>query len=599
MEKNKIYLTIASTTLVLVLLSSAVVAQSSQGTPTPENWINLITQTPGGAWRPTSGATEYPWVCSPSGNPERTGYTDSPGPLSNHTLWRANIPLHNWAFGVVANGTVYTLSMDQNALFALDSNTGQELWHYSLPITEETPASYSIFGPWRNDNWIQLVKNQILAGKGDENKTMMIGTQSGDLEWISPAGRVALVSPPGTVFDKTYAVFLTFWDEQRTICYELRYDEQIKMTKIWESSSVSDRLSYYEGKIYGVVHGSKWVSCADAATGDLIWNYTTPDPEREFYQHAVIADGKAYFPMSYANKVVVLDANTGTFLWDLVIDDADYFNYVAVANGRLYISGGTESKVYCVNATDGTQLWEFQTGGAPEYYYPIIAQDKVYFTSAAEPFTGFPMPGTYSGYVYCLDAMTGDLIWKYLTPEATVNGWIADGKMYSSTPFGYLWCWGAGPTTTDISLTSSSITSGESVVISGSVTDMSPFSQQHPDLQSPVVAGVPVVLSYVNDGTWADFATVNTDSTGTFMYTWTPSSEGTYKVVARFEGNDAYYWSSAQKTIQVSQAPPSAGPIVPEQPTGGLTTTQIAIIAAVIVVAVAGIGAYWVLRKRK
>jgi outer membrane protein assembly factor BamB len=583
---------LALTLTVAALMANTQLVQAQATTPTPSEWIKLITTTPDGAYRHMQGITNHPWVCSPSCNPERTGYTDGPGPSSGHVLWRANVPLHNWGFGVVANGTVYTLSMDQNTLFALDAYTGEEIWHYSLPITEEMPARYSIFGPWRNDNWIHIVKNQVLAGYGNDNKTIMVGAPTGTLEWLSPEGRVALVCPPGTVFDRGYAVYLTFWETQRTICYELLYDEQIKMTKRWDSTNVSDRLSYFEGKVYGVVHNSKWASCVDARTGNLIWNYTTPDPEREFYQHAVISDGKVYLPMSYTNKVVVLDAETGTFLWDLVIEDADYFNYVAVSHDKLYISGGTECRIYCVSASNGTLLWKFDTAGPTEYYYPIIAQDKVYVASAAAPFTGFPMPGTYPGYVYCLDAMTGELIWEYLTPQAVVNSWIADGNLYASTPFGYLWCWGKGPTEMTVATTSQSVASGQSIVIYGRLQDISPFSQQNPELQSPWVASVPVVLSYVDlaTGTWTDFATVTTSSDGTFIYGWTPSSEGAYAIVARFEGNDAYYWSSAKTTIQVSPASPQSA--TAEQVQSAVDAMQpivTALVALVVIAIVIGV----------
>lgn len=579
-KTKKITLAILIVILVSYAFVSSLMLASAQTSATPSNWVNLITQTPNGAWSPKSGVTEYPWVCSPAANPERTGYTDSPGPNSNHVLWRKDISLHNWAFGVVANGTVYTLSMDQNALFALDAYTGETIWQYNLPLTDYPPSKYSIFGSWLNDNWVHLANNQVLTGRGDENKTMIIGAQSGALEWISPEGRVALIAPPGTVFANEYAVYLTLISEKRTICYKLAYDEQIKMTKVWESSSVADRLSYYQGKVYGTIHGSKWVSCAAADTGELLWNYTTNDPDREFYQHAAIADGKAYYPMSYANKIVVLDANTGNFLWDLVIDESDYFNNVAVANGKVFISGGTESRIYCIDAANGNRLWDFKPDGPSEYYHPTVAQDKVYFCSAAAPFEGYPMPGTFAGYMYCIDAKTGDLIWRYLTEEAPVNAWLADGNVYASVPFGHLWCWGKGPTTTTLAADSQG-----KVALYGSVTDMSPFSEQYPDLQSPLVSGVPVVLSYVKDGAWMDFATVNTASDGSYMYTWAPPSEGTYKIVARFEGNDAYGWSSAQVVI-------NSGSSQITDYTWHFVGLGITIIAAIVVAAL-------VLRKRK
>ena len=589
-----------SVCLILLLTFSVFIANTTsveaQNSQTPANWINLITQTPGGAWRPISGTTNYPWTCSPGGNPERTSYTDSPGPQTNHTLWRKDLALHNWAFGVVDNGAVYTVSMDQNALYALDANTGETLWQYNLPLPLSNETGNQILGPWNNDNFIHLMGNLIFAGWGDARKTMAVGTQSGNLEWISPeASRVSLVCPPGTVFENSYAVYLTSHNTEPivTTCYKFTYDEQTRMAKIWESANVGERISYYDGKVYGAPDASRWVSCANAATGDLVWNFTLPASAGEydvFYQHPVIANGKAYFPLE-TNKLEVLDANTGQFLWEYVTE-GDYVENVAVANGKLYVTGGSEAKLYCLDASNGNKLWEFQAAGPLDYYNPILAGDKVYFSSAAAPYEGFPLAGTYAGYMYCADANTGALIWKYLTPQTCVNVWVADGNLYSPTPFNQFWCWGAGPTTTSISVTSAQLSSSQSIAISGSVTDMSPFSQQHPDVQSPLVSGAKVILSYAKDGAWTDFATTNTASDGTFMQTWTPPGEGAYKLVARFEGTNDYQWSSGQAVVQVSPAP-TVAPTSTEQP-----STDMYVIAAAAVVVIVVVAAL-VLRKRK
>jgi outer membrane protein assembly factor BamB len=585
-----------SISLIIMLTFSAFIAATvsvnAQNSQTPTNWVNLITQTPEGAWRPTSGTTTTPWICSPGGDSERTSYTTSSGPQTNHTLWRANIALHTWAFGVVDNGAVYTLSMDQNTLYAIDAYTGETFWQYNLPLVNET-SRYSILGAWNNDNFLHIAGNLIFAGYGDDKSTMAVGTQSGNLEWISPeSSRISLICPPGTVFDNAYAVYLTSHntDPIVTTCYKLIYDEQVKMTKIWETANVAERISYYDGKVYGAPDSSTWASCANAATGELVWNYSLPSTAGEydlFYQHPVLANGKAYFPL-ISNKLEVLDANTGQLLWEHVTE-GDYINNVAVANGKLYVTGGSEAKLYCIDAANGNKIWEFQAAGPLDYYNPIIAGDKVYFSSAAASYEGFPLPGTYEGYVYCVNANTGALIWKYLTPETCVNVWIADGNLYSPTPFNQIWCWGAGPTTTEISVTSSQIATDQNVVVSGSVTDMSSFSQQYPEEQSPLVSGAQVILSYVKDGTWTDFATTATSSDGTFIQTWTPPGEGTYKIVARFEGTNDYKWSSDQTLIQVSSTGSS-----------GLSsiTFLLALVAAVIVILVAVAIAVYILKRK-
>jgi outer membrane protein assembly factor BamB len=599
--KIRVFQALIAVALILLLTFSAFVAgiQSAEAqstTSTPENWVNLITQTSEGAYRPESGITSYPWTCSPGGNPSRTGYTDSPAVKTNHTLWRNDIAFHTWAFGLAANGTVYAISMDQNALFAFDAHTGEIIWQYNLPLplTNET-STYSMLGAWNNDNFIHLAQNQIFAGYGDKMKTAAFGSESGALEWVSPEdSRISLICPPGTVFSNAFAVYITSHNTEPvvTTCYKLAYSEQIKMTKIWESANVAERISYYDGKVYGANDASKWVSCANAATGDLVWNYTLPSSAGEydvFYQHPVIADGKAYFPLE-TNKLECLDANNGNLIREFVTE-GDYVENLAVAYGKAYLIGGSESKLYCYDTTTGDQLWTFQAAGPIDYYTPVVADGLIYIPSAAATYEGFPYPGTYAGYMYCVDATTGDLVWKYLIPVAATCIWLADGNLYTTTPFGQIWCWGAGPTTTGISVTSSQLTTVQSLTISGSVTDMSPFSQQHPDIQSSQVSGVPIVLSYIKDGTWTDFATVNTASDGKYMYTWTPPNEGAYKVVARFEGNNAYYWSSAQAVVQVNSSSSAANS------NAGIPTEYFVVTVAVFAVTVVVVAL--ILRKRK
>ena len=120
--------------------------------------------------------------------------------------------------------------------------------------------------------------------------------------------------------------------------------------------------------------------------------------------------------------------------------------------------------------------------------------------------------------------------------------------------------------------------------------DVSPFSQQYPDEQSPLVSGAQVILSYVKDGTWTDFATTTTASDGSFMQTWTPPGEGAYKIVARFEGTNDYKWSSGQAVLQVGSAGSSAL---------SLTTILLFVVAAVAIILVAIAIAVLILRRKQ
>ena len=119
------------------------------------------------------------------------------------------------------------------------------------------------------------------------------------------------------------------------------------------------------------------------------------------------------------------------------------------------------------------------------------------------------------------------------------------------------------------------------------------------------ITGVPVALCAIDsDGNYIDIGTATTEGYyGTFGLAWIPTEEGTYKIVASFEGDESYGSSGAATYVTVGPAPTSGGDIEPEpepepEPTP-LISTEIAIAIAVIAAVVIGVVAFVFLRRRK
>ena len=112
------------------------------------------------------------------------------------------------------------------------------------------------------------------------------------------------------------------------------------------------------------------------------------------------------------------------------------------------------------------------------------------------------------------------------------------------------------------------------------------------------IYGVPVALCAIaDDGTYFDLGTTTSDGYyGTFGMTWTPEAEGTFKIIASFEGSDAYGSSAAATFVTVGPAAAAGGTIEPEHP---IVSTDVAIVIAVVAVVAIGAIAYIFLRKRK
>ena len=121
--------------------------------------------------------------------------------------------------------------------------------------------------------------------------------------------------------------------------------------------------------------------------------------------------------------------------------------------------------------------------------------------------------------------------------------------------------------------------------------------------------GVTVILCAVDpNGNYMDIDRTTSDAYGHWALAFKPELEGTYQIIATFEGSGAYYGSTSTTYLTVDPAPVVSSPIdnepvdtTPvdaEEPTTGFITTEIAIIAAVAAVAVIGVAAYWIIKRK-
>jgi len=118
----------------------------------------------------------------------------------------------------------------------------------------------------------------------------------------------------------------------------------------------------------------------------------------------------------------------------------------------------------------------------------------------------------------------------------------------------------------------------------------------------PAVNGVPVSLTAVDpNGNYMNIGTVTSDGSGIFMYQWTPTTPGLYKIYATFSGSNSYFSSYAETGATVANAAATATPTQTSVPSNLATTsdlmTYIAVVGIAIIIAIAIVGAL-ILRKK-
>jgi hypothetical protein len=219
--------------------------------------------------------------------------------------------------------------------------------------------------------------------------------------------------------------------------------------------------------------------------------------------------------------------------------------------------------------------------------------------------------------IRCLDAYTGKEIW-------TLDGWgsgeqgkaadfaVADGYMVYLNGYDMqIYCVGKGPSAMTIDAPMTAITQGSSLVIRGTITDISAGTKQKeqdarfPDgvpavsdqsvgdwmayvyMQKPRptdTTGVPVTMSILDsNGNYREIGKVTSNSDGFYSLNWKPDITGSYTVFASFGGSESYWPSHAVTAFAVDSAAPTTSPY----PETILPPTEMYIAAGIVAIIIA------------
>jgi hypothetical protein len=385
--------------------------------------------------------------------------------------------------------------------------------------------------------------------------------------------------------------------------------------------------------------GSSEIECGmDAKTGELLWGPVNRTVE-EFHEIGVIAAGDGYYVEhdKDINKAYVYSLETGKQIGSAIQLEGSSLSTLsrggAIAYGKCYIwdFGGYVNAIDLETAKiNWTYVPESAGYDTPYGVYPLwhfgthsIADGKL-FLSQGRMYD----PPLFSGAKkLALNCTTGEVVWSVLGTYAREPSAIADGYMVGYNSYdAQIYVFGKGPTQTTINAPNVGVSDAQSVVISGTVLDISTGttdsdrSARFPNGVAAVsdesqsdwmeyvymqqekpanATGVAVDL-YVLDsnGNYRIIGTTKTDTNGYYSYNWMPDISGAYTVYAVFEGSDSYYGSQATAAFAVDEPVATATP-QPTQPPSAADLYFVPAVAGLFVfVAIIGVVIILVLRKR-
>lgn len=318
----------------------------------------------------------------------------------------------------VAGGVVYFAS-NNSYFYALNSNSGAVIWKVNtVSIVDSSPT---------------VVGGVVYFGllpPGFGNCLNALNATDGSLLWqFNSNGGVE--SSPAVVNGVVYA------GSTNRYIYALNATNGALIWSYLTDGSIFSSPAIVNGVLYIGSRDGK-IYALNANNGTPIWSFQAGD---QIYASPAVLNDVVYFN-SDNGTVYALRASDGSEIWSAYIgsgsDHAD--DSPAVSGGIVYV--GARNGYYALNATTGSQIWFFtspySTRQTTGYVYSsaAVSGNVVYF-------------GSYDGYVFALNALTGDMIWGFRTGIFVFTSpALANGIVYVGSYDGNVYALGTLPNTT-------------------------------------------------------------------------------------------------------------------------------------------------------
>lgn len=265
----------------------------------------------------------------------------------------------------VADGRVFASTFAE-ALYALDAETGDALWTYSLDHQWGGPI---------------LAADDLVVATDDSRRVFAVDAETGREQWEYHYHEPLPATP--VVADGT--LYLGFDDRSALCAIEpetgaFRWEQAGPDDQWVEAMTVADGTVYAGWGLPGDEPGH--LLAIDAETGEEAWRLET---EQTVDTEPAVADETLY--VHSGGWLRAVDAETGRVLWRFDTEgafDRDFYHSIeppVVADGTVYV-GGYDATVYAVDAETGEQRWSYAFGqDVPLYVTPVLHRGSLYVGS--------------------------------------------------------------------------------------------------------------------------------------------------------------------------------------------------------------------------
>jgi outer membrane protein assembly factor BamB len=377
------------------------------------------------------------------GDAAQTGEQPGPGLEGDpELLWRFEgagvisvAPVVAEGLVVVGGGNGGLTNGGDGNLYALDAASGERGW--CIPTGGSFPGS-SAFA----DGLLIGAVNDPRVQLGAGSTIVALDPETGEEQWrIYTGGRAGdLLIDEETVFvPATGSLTALDLETGETVWTHTPDDEDAAITGL----AVADGMVYFT--TFSGLEQPYRIVALDARSGNEVWVREDSNDleESTFYSGGpVVADGLVFAGNSFGGFLAI-DAETGETVWSFVPSieswegaehDGMNFNTPAVVDGVVYIGTGSDNDgvdddgyLFALDAGTGEELWRYETGDAV-IMQPAIVDDVAWF-------------GDTSGLLHAVDTESGEELWTFELDGAlgSDSPVIVDGVLFIAHPDGSLY----------------------------------------------------------------------------------------------------------------------------------------------------------------
>jgi outer membrane protein assembly factor BamB len=165
-----------------------------------------------------------------------------------------------------------------------------------------------------------------------------------------------------------------------------------------------------------------WLLAVDAASGKERWHFAAKDGVDDLFGTPAVAAGIVYVS-SAGGILYAVDAGSGHERWRFDGGAPAVLTNPAVVGGVVYVGSGGD--LHALDATSGHEQWSRTISRGELDTSPIVADGIVYLADSG-------------GYLYAVDAASGDVRWQLSGEGLLSTAAIVGGLVYVGSDTGSL-----------------------------------------------------------------------------------------------------------------------------------------------------------------